>query len=86
MALAAMAVGLIAGGSGAALGSLAAWPIVALVFKFGWSVDWPALASVLAAVALLCATAGAAAGAAAALGRPGWWTVASELAPGPAAR
>lgn len=32
------------------------------------------------------ATAGAAAGAAAALGRPGWWTVASELAPGPAAR
>lgn len=32
------------------------------------------------------ATAGAAAGAAAALGRPGWWTVASELAPGQAAR
>ncbi|SCY85151.1 4-(cytidine 5'-diphospho)-2-C-methyl-D-erythritol kinase [Paracoccus tibetensis] len=32
------------------------------------------------------ATAGAAAEAAAALGRPGWWAVASELAPDPAAR
>ncbi len=65
-----LAVGLIAGGSGAALGSLAAWPIVVLVFKFGWSVDWPALASVLAAVALLCATAGAAAAGLALSARP----------------
>ncbi len=65
-----LAVGLIAGGSGAALGALAAWPIVTLVFKFGWSVDWPALASVLVAVAVLCAAAGAAAAGVALSARP----------------
>ena len=65
-----LAVGLIAGGSGAALGTFAAWPIVALVFKFGWSVDGPALAAVLVAVAALCGAAGVAAAALALSTRP----------------
>ncbi len=65
-----LAVGLIAGGAGVALGALAAWPIVVLVFKFAWSVDWATLAGVLSAVGLLCAAAGAAAAGAALSARP----------------
>ncbi len=52
------AVGLIAGAAGLVLGAAAAWPIVVLVFRFRWSVDWAALAGVLAAVAALSGGAG----------------------------
>ena len=63
-------VGAIAGGAGALLGAAAAWPIVALVFKFRWSVDWASLAVVLAAVAGLTAVAGGVAALAALSARP----------------
>lgn len=64
------AVGAIAGGAGALLGAAAAWPIVALVFKFHWSVDWVSLAAVLGAVAGLTAMAGGVAALVALAARP----------------
>ena len=64
------AVGAIAGGAGALLGAAAAWPIVALVFKFRWIVDWASLAAVLGAVAGLTAVAGAVAALVALSARP----------------
>ena len=64
------AVGAVAGGAGALLGTAAAWPIVALVFKFHWSVDWVALGVVLGAVAALTAGCGAIAALAALSQRP----------------
>ena len=65
-----LAVGLIAGGAGAALGAAAAWPIVTLVFHFDWTVDWAAVAAVLAGVAGLCTAAGLLAARAALAARP----------------
>jgi putative ABC transport system permease protein len=39
-------VGIIAGAAGVLLGCLAAWPVVASVFRASWSVDWAAMAVV----------------------------------------
>jgi putative ABC transport system permease protein len=47
------AVGLIAGGAGAALGWAAAWPVVVKVFEASWSVDWPSVAALVAAAVLV---------------------------------
>lgn len=41
-------VGLIAGAAGVALGALGAWPIVELVFKAEWRVDWSGVLALLA--------------------------------------
>ncbi len=65
-----LAVGVIAGGAGALLGMAAAWPIVTLVFRFRWSVDWPALLTVLAGVAAISAGGGAVAAVVALSRRP----------------
>ena len=65
-----LCVGAIAAGAGALLGTAAAWPIVMLVFKSAWTVDWPALAAVLGGVAALTAVSGLAAASAALAQRP----------------
>lgn len=65
-----LAVGLIAGAAGVVLGTAAAWPVVVKVFKFGWSVDWAALAVMLAGVGAFCALSGAIAATAALAHRP----------------
>ncbi|HEX5380284.1 MAG TPA: FtsX-like permease family protein [Phenylobacterium sp.] len=55
------AVGLIAGAAGVALGYAAAWPVVTLVFKAHWSVDWGGVAALVGGAALIAALGGLAA-------------------------
>ena len=55
------AVGLIAGTVGVALGYVAAWPVVVLVFKAHWSVDWGGVFALVAGVAIIAAIGGLAA-------------------------
>ena len=64
------AVGLIAGTAGAALGYAAAWPVVALVFRIGWAVDWAGVGALVAAAAALAGLGGVLAAFAALSGRP----------------
>ena len=64
------AVGLIAGTAGAALGYAAAWPVVALVFRIGWAVDWAGVGALVAAAALLAGAGGLLAAFAALSSRP----------------
>lgn len=52
------AVGLIAGGTGVALGYLAAWPVVTQVFRASWSVDWGGAAMLILAAAGVSGLAG----------------------------
>ena len=52
------AVGAIAGLAGILLGGAAAYPVVALVFRAHWSVDWSGVVAVLASVAVVAAGAG----------------------------
>jgi len=52
------AVGLIAGTAGVGLGYLAAWPAVVEVFRADWSVDWAAIAVLLAASPAVAAAGG----------------------------
>jgi putative ABC transport system permease protein len=52
------AVGAIAGAAGVALGYAAAWPVVTLVFKASWSVDWAGVAALVGGAALLAAIGG----------------------------
>lgn len=55
------AVGAIAGAAGVALGYLAAWPVVTLVFKASWSVDWAGVGALVGAAAVLAGAGGLAA-------------------------
>ena len=55
------AVGVIAGAVGVALGYAAAWPVVTLVFKAQWSVDWSGVAALVGGAALIAALGGLAA-------------------------
>lgn len=55
------AVGVIAGAAGVALGYAAAWPVVVLVFKAHWSVDWSGVAALVGGAALIAAVGGLAA-------------------------
>lgn len=55
------AVGVIAGAAGVALGYAAAWPVVVLVFKAHWSVDWSGVAALVGGAALIAALGGLAA-------------------------
>jgi putative ABC transport system permease protein len=64
------AVGAIAGLAGAALGAMAAWPVVAKVFEIAWSVDWTGVAALIAGAALLTGLGGIAAALAALSKRP----------------
>lgn len=52
------AVGLIAGVTGVALGCLAAWPVVTLVFKAEWAVDWSGVVLLVLGAAVLAALGG----------------------------
>lgn len=52
------AVGLIAGVTGVALGCLAAWPVVTLVFKADWAVDWTGVVAIVFGAALLAGLGG----------------------------
>ncbi|QTC92869.1 ABC transporter permease [Brevundimonas goettingensis] len=54
-------VGAIAGVAGLALGAAGAWPIVALVFKAHWSLDWGGIVLLLAGATGLAALGGSAA-------------------------
>lgn len=54
-------VGLIAGAIGVALGVAAAWPVITLVFKSDWAVDWAGVAALVAGVAALTGLGGLAA-------------------------
>lgn len=51
-------VGAIAGLAGVALGAVGAWPVVTLVFKAAWSVDWGGVAFLLAGATGLAAAGG----------------------------
>jgi putative ABC transport system permease protein len=53
------AVGTIAAAIGVGLGTLAAWPVVVLVFKFDWRFDWAVVVVLLPLTALLTAAGGA---------------------------
>ncbi|MGI8841690.1 MAG: ABC transporter permease [Caulobacteraceae bacterium] len=53
------AVGIIAGIAGVALGCLAAWPVVVLVFEATWSVDWTGVAALVGGAAVLTSLGGA---------------------------
>ncbi len=53
------AVGAIAGVAGVLLGAAAAWPVITLIFKTHWAIDWSGIVVVLAAVAALGVCAGA---------------------------
>lgn len=64
------AVGLIAGAAGVLLGLAAAWPVVVLVFKAKWSVDWAGVMALLAGAAGLSAIGGLLAAAQALSRRP----------------
>ncbi|WP_304176223.1 ABC transporter permease [Phenylobacterium aquaticum] len=55
------AVGVIAGAAGVGLGYLAAWPVVTLVFKAHWSVDWAGVCALVAGAALIAGLGGLAA-------------------------
>ena len=52
------AVGAIAGFAGVLLGGAAAYPVVTLVFRTHWSIDWSGIVAVLVAVAAVAAAAG----------------------------
>jgi putative ABC transport system permease protein len=52
------AVGAIAGLAGVILGGAAAYPVVTLVFRTHWSVDWSGIVAVLISVAAVAAAAG----------------------------
>ncbi len=52
------AVGVIAGVTGVGLGCLAAWPVVTLVFKADWAVDWTGVAALVAGAAVLAGLGG----------------------------
>lgn len=52
------AVGTIAGLTGVALGCLAAWPVVTLVFKAEWAVDWTGVAALVGGAAVLAGLGG----------------------------
>ena len=64
------AVGLIAGAAGVLLGLAAAWPVVVLVFKSEWSIDWAGVMALLAGAAGLSAIGGLLAAAQALSRRP----------------
>jgi putative ABC transport system permease protein len=64
------AVGLIAGAAGVLLGLAAAWPVVVLVFKAKWSIDWAGVMALLAGAASLSAIGGLLAAAQALSRRP----------------
>lgn len=64
------AVGLIAGAAGVLLGLAAAWPVVVLVFKAKWSIDWAGVMVLLAGAAGLSAVGGLLAAAQALSRRP----------------
>jgi putative ABC transport system permease protein len=64
------AVGLIAGAAGVLLGLAAAWPVVVLVFKAQWSIDWAGVMALLAGAAGLSAVGGLLAAAQALSRRP----------------
>ena len=64
------AVGLIAGAAGVLLGLAAAWPVVVLVFKAQWSIDWAGVMALLAGAAGLSAIGGLLAAAQALARRP----------------
>lgn len=55
------AVGLIAGSIGAALGAAAAWPVIALVFRSDWWVDWGGVGALVGCVAAVTGIGGMAA-------------------------
>ncbi|MDP3852494.1 ABC transporter permease [Phenylobacterium sp.] len=52
------AVGLIAGVTGVGLGAIAAWPVVTLVFKADWAIDWGGVAALVGGAALLAGLGG----------------------------
>lgn len=52
------AVGAVAGLAGVALGYVAAWPVVALVFETTWSVDWTGVAALVGGAAALAGLGG----------------------------
>ncbi|MEI9891561.1 MAG: hypothetical protein WDN45_14620 [Caulobacteraceae bacterium] len=52
------AVGLIAGTAGVALGVLAAWPVVVVVFEARWTVDWAGVAALVGGAMLLAGLGG----------------------------
>ncbi len=52
------AVGMIAGLTGVVLGCLAAWPVVTLVFKADWAVDWTGVGALVGGAALLAGLGG----------------------------
>jgi len=54
-------VGLIAGAIGVALGVAAAWPVITLVFKADWAVDWAGVAALVGAAAAVTGLGGLAA-------------------------
>ncbi|WP_233245032.1 FtsX-like permease family protein, partial [Caulobacter sp. HMWF009] len=64
------AVGLIAGAAGVLLGIAAAWPVVVLVFKASWSIDWAGVVILLGGAAGLSALGGLLAAAQALSQRP----------------
>ncbi|WP_421738999.1 ABC transporter permease [Caulobacter sp.] len=64
------AVGLIAGAAGVLLGVASAWPVVVLVFKAKWSIDWAGVIILLAGAAGLSAVGGLLAAAQALSQRP----------------
>ncbi|MDP3748061.1 MAG: FtsX-like permease family protein [Phenylobacterium sp.] len=51
-------VGLIAGVTGVGLGVFAAWPVVTLVFKADWAIDWGGVAALVGGAALLAGLGG----------------------------
>jgi len=55
------AVGLVAGAAGVALGCAAAWPVVTLIFKAHWGVDWSGVAALMGGAAALTGGGGLAA-------------------------
>ena len=52
------AVGLIAGAAGVALGVMAAWPVVVVVFEAKWSVDWTGVGALVGAAVLVAGAGG----------------------------
>jgi putative ABC transport system permease protein len=55
------AVGVIAGAAGVALGYAAAWPVVVLVFKAHWGVDWSGLVLLVGGASVVAGLGGLAA-------------------------
>jgi putative ABC transport system permease protein len=52
------AVGLIAGAAGVALGVMAAWPVVVVVFEARWTVDWAGVAALVGGAMLMAGLGG----------------------------